>query len=104
MKEKSLRLIGFDSIGEEEIDIAKKLVSHYLNRINNIIDYDELKVNLKLHERGNLFIHEIRAELFTGSKVLVATSESKNLFSALADCFEALLVEIDKNFKKKKRS
>lgn len=104
MKEKGVRLIGFDSLDDGEINIVKKIVSHYLNRIENIIkDYDELKLGLKIHNRKNLFIHEIKAEIFAGGKILVASSENKNLFSALADCFDALLIEIDKNFKKKKR-
>lgn len=103
MKEKSVRLIGFDFLDEGEIDIVKRITAHYLNKIENMVrDYDEIKINLKIHNRHNLFIHEIRAEIFTGGKILTAVSENKNLFSALSDCFEALLVEINKNFKKKK--
>jgi len=100
-KEKAIRLVGFNELDPAELSVAKKIAGHYIQKIENMLhSYDEIKVNLKIHERNNLFIHEIKAEIFTGSKVFASSAENKNIFTALSDCFEALIREIEKQLKK----
>ncbi len=102
-KEKAIRLIGFNQLDTAELSIAKKLTGYYLQKIENMLhEYDEIKVRLKIHQRSNLFIHEITSEIFAGSRIFVANSEHKNLFHALSDCFEGMIKEIEKEFKDKK--
>lgn len=100
-KEKAIRLIGFNELDQGELSIAKKIAGHYIQRIENMLqEYDEIKVRLKIHERNNLFIHEINAEIFAGDQIFTASSENKNLFTALSDCFEGMLKEIERRFRK----
>lgn len=99
-KEKAIRLIDFNKLDPAELSIAKKIAGHYIQRIEQILhEYDEIKVKLKMHERSNLFIHEIEAEIFSGNKRFSVKSENKNLFTALSECFEGMLREIERDLK-----
>ncbi|MEM2932809.1 MAG: hypothetical protein QW622_01180 [Candidatus Pacearchaeota archaeon] len=101
-KEKAIKLKGFSKLDLAELSVVKKIAGHYTKKIEDILhDYDEIKVRLKMHQRSNLFIHEIESEVFAGNMRFAAKAEHKNLFHALSDCFEAIIIEIAKKFKDK---
>jgi ribosome-associated translation inhibitor RaiA len=99
-KNKDIKLVNFNQLDKSELSIVKKIAGHYINRIEKILhSYDEIKLNLKIHKRSDLFIHEIRAEIFAGGKIFTATSENKNVFNAISDCFNSLLRQIESEVK-----
>ncbi len=99
-KNKDIKLVNFNQLDKSELSIVKKIAGHYINRIEKILhSYDEIKLNLKIHQRENLFIHEIKGEVFAGGKIFSATSENKNIFNALSDCFNSILRQIEREIK-----
>lgn len=100
-KEKTIRLVGFDNLDPAELSIIKKIIGHYLKKIDNLTEYEEVRVNLKLHKKQNYYLHEIKTEIFKGSKIFVAESDNKNIYVCLTGCFEALISEIKKEKQQK---
>jgi|GEM_PF-2079427 len=102
-KNKDIKLIGFNQLDTAELSVAKKIAGYYIQKIENMLhSYDEIKIRLKMHQRSNLFIHELEADIFSGNKKFNATVSHKNLFHALSDCFESLLKQIEEEIKDKR--
>jgi len=100
-KNKDIKLVNFNKLDKSELSIVKKIAGHYINRIEKILhSYDEIKLKLKMHQRQDLFVHEIKGEIFAGGKIYSASSEHKNIFNAISDCFNSMLKQIESDLKK----
>ncbi|UZE93684.1 MAG: hypothetical protein IB618_02865 [Candidatus Pacearchaeota archaeon] len=92
---KNVSLVGFNKFDKTEKDSILKVMNTYIKKIEERMDYDELKIRLKQHQRNKLFVHEIKAELFINpGAVLSAKSSHKNPYRALAQVMTKLVNEI----------
>lgn len=96
---------GFE-LDDVEKSIVDNIVTNYKNKINRMLGYKEIKLDMKKSRHGNEFLHEIHGILVVpdnagikGKKQFNAEDSGYNLFSCLAGVFEKLLKEA----KKKKR-
>lgn len=98
---KNVSLVGFNRFDEIEKDSIREVVLTYIKKIEERIDYDELRLRLKQHQRSKMFIHEINAELFVNpGVVLSARAAHKNPYKALAQVMTKLINEIRHRKKK----
>ena len=101
-KSKNISLVGFGSLDKTEIDSVNKVIAARIKRINNKIDYELLRIRLKIHKRNKTFMHELRAELLIrpGQNVSAAV-QHKNLYRAVDDVIKHLASEIEHKIKKR---
>lgn len=100
----NISLINFGSLEQSELIIVKKLVGTYVKKISEKTSYKSLKLRLKQVEHGKSFLHKIDAEaMVTAAQtedkgkniILSASTENRNLFSALAEVLEKISSEAD---------
>lgn len=98
---KNIQCQGFDVLEPSEMAIVTKLLKTYVKKIDRRTSYDLLRLTLKMHERGKIFIHELGAELFLRPGVSLGAEVShKNLYRAISSVMKKLLSEIE-HYKKK---
>lgn len=98
---KNIQLLGFGVLEPSEINIVQELLQNYLKKIDNKIEYDLLKLKLKMHQHSKTFIHELETELFLRPGTSLGTEVShKNLYKAIATSMKKLLSEIE-HYKKR---
>ncbi len=56
-------------------------------------DFQELRVELKMHERGKKFLYEMNAQAFVGNKRIGAKETSWNLYKCLDSLFDKIISE-----------
>ncbi len=101
---KNVSLVGFDKLDKIEKDSIMQVMNTYIKKIEERIDYDELKIRLKQHQRNKLFLHEINAELFINpGSVLSAKFTHKNPYKALSQVMVKIVNEIVHQKKKSQR-
>ena len=101
---KNVSLVGFDKLDKIEKDTIMQVMNTYIKKIEERIDYDELKIRLKQHRRNKLFLHEINAELFINSgNVLSAKFTHKNPYKALSQVMIKIINGIVHQKKKSQR-
>ena len=106
----NIQIIGLDDLDSSEIAVIKEIISKYMKKISNKMEYTLLKISFKQHQRIKYFIHEVKAELFTAQhNKLSAMHTDKNIYKATASIMEKILAEIEhlkntraKNVKEKK--
>lgn len=92
-------LSGFD-LDDQEMIVVKKLVGNYAKKIKNFHDYEELKLEMKVHDKGKTKKFEIKAFLlFNGNR---ATSETVgfNPFVLIDEVLGKVLREVQHKVKK----
>lgn len=98
---KNIQLLGFGVLEPSEINIVTGLLQNYVKKIENRIDYDLLRLKLKMHQHSKTFMHELEAELFLHPGASFGTEVShKNLYKAIATSMKKMLAEID-HYKKR---
>ena len=100
---KNVSLIGFDELDESEQEIMKKLIANYIKKIEDRINYDELKIKLKIHQKGKMFMHEVIGDLYvTKGMALNAGFAHKNPYKAIAQVMNKLINSITHKKRDKK--
>jgi ribosome-associated translation inhibitor RaiA len=80
-------LAGF-SLDPAEMIVVKKIVGNYAKRINERVEYKEIKVRLKQSQKIKSFLHEINVDVKTNKGILTSSTEDKNLYSGLSAALE----------------
>lgn len=87
-------LSNFDLEAAEKA-IVNNIIKNYNRKITEKVDYDYIRLRLKMSPHGKAFLHQIKGNLKTDNKILTASAADYNLFSALADVLERLLNEAE---------
>lgn len=98
---KNISLVGFDKLSEQELATIKQIMPGYISKLENKMDYLELRIRLKMHQHEKSFMHELDADLFIPGRQLSAKTSHKNLYKALALTMSKLISGIDHHLKKK---
>jgi len=89
-------------LDEQEMIIAKKLIGNFANKIRNMVEYDELKVEMKTHLKGKNKHFEIKTDLYFKGNVASAESQNINPFVAINEIMKKILKETEHKIKKGK--
>ncbi len=101
---KNVSLVGFNKFDKVEKKSVINVMNVYIKKIEERIDYDELKIRLKQHQRNKMFFHEMSAELFINpGSVLSAKFTHKNPYKALSQVMVKLINSIVHQQKKSQR-
>jgi ribosome-associated translation inhibitor RaiA len=84
----------FDCLDADELVIAKKLIQKYVQKIEKIVDYDKMKLEIKVHPKNNLRHFEIKGHLEYKENRAMSESQDSNPFVALDIVLENILKEI----------
>ncbi len=95
----SIWLVGFNELDKAEMIIIKKIVGNYIKKLADKTPYDEVKIRLKMHEKGKSYLHEINADVYAKGFHINAKAENRNLYAALSDVLECLLKEVEHKIK-----
>lgn len=80
---------------EEEISKVNEIVNKYVEKIKRYLDFDELKLEMKVHKKPTKDFFEIRGNLFQKGKMISSQREDQNVFVALSLTLEKLLIEAE---------
>lgn len=93
-------LVNFD-LEEPEMIIIKKIVGNYAKKISYIKEYQDLKIELKTHQKGKGHKkYEIKASLNFDGENINAESEGLNTFMVLSEAMSKLLSEVEHKIRK----
>jgi|SRR3989344_2569884 len=94
--EGKILLAGFD-LEQEEKNLVNSIIKNYLNKIEQKIKFEEIKLRMKKSQHGKTFLHEIKGNLrIVGTKKEFASEVTDyNLYSAIAETFEKLIKEVE---------
>jgi ribosome-associated translation inhibitor RaiA len=93
MEDAKIALIGFKNLDESEIDTAKEIILKSLNKLDRTDSVDFIKIELKTHKHSKEFVHEVTATTYSKSKRMNAEESDKNLFKAVRNVMDKLIVE-----------
>jgi len=98
---KNISLIGFGGIDKSEINSVSNILALYIKKVEDRIDYNELKIRLKQHQKNKVFMHELEAELLVHPGLSFNAKETdKNLYKAISKIMSKLLNKISHEKKK----
>jgi len=93
-------LVDF-SLEDQEMIIVKKIVGNYARKIKNFVEYQELKIELKSHQRNKgAKKYEMKASLIFDGERLNSEVSGLNLFVVLSEIMNKLLSEVEHKIKK----
>jgi hypothetical protein len=108
----NISLINFGQLEPSELVIVRKIVGASVKKLTEKTVYKGLKLRLKQNQHGNSFMHEIDAEaLISDSQsedkgrniILSASSNNRNLFTALSEVLEKISSEADHRIRSTKQ-
>jgi ribosome-associated translation inhibitor RaiA len=95
MLDKRISFSGFD-LEESEQSKVNEIIEKYFNKIEEkISDFQEIKLRLKKSLHGKAFLHEVQGDIIINSKRFTSKYADYNLYTALAEVFEKLLIELE---------
>ncbi len=92
-------LEGFD-LDSQEMVIVRKVVGNYAKRIKTLANYEELKIDMKSHSKGNSKLFEIKALLIFDGERANSESQGRNPFVLIDAVLKKILNETEKIVKK----
>ena len=92
-------LSNFD-LDDQEMIIVKKLVGNYAKKIKNFHDYEELKIEMKVHNKGKTKKFEIKAHLLFDGNRAVSETVGFNPFVSINEVLEKILQEVQHKARK----
>jgi len=99
----NIALVGFDKLEPTELTIIKKIVGTYVKKLQEIGNYNELKMVLQQHQHGKTFKHEINAQVQFNEGKFTSNVTEWNLFKAISGAMKNLISEIVHTNKKEKK-
>lgn len=90
----------FDCLDEQEIIVAKKLVQKYAQKIEKVIDYKKIKLELKVHPKVNSRQFEAKGHLEYDGGMVTSDNQDMNPFVAIDKVLENMLKEIQHKTRK----
>lgn len=85
-------LSGFE-LEPAERAIVDNILKNYNHKISERGDYEYIKLDLKKTQKGKNFLNYIRGTLKSGKLLLKSETTDYNLFAAVAEVLDKLLIE-----------
>ncbi len=84
------------SLDGREMVVAKKLIGNHAKKIQNQVEYDELKLEMKTHKKGKKVIYELKGFIAINKDEKIYTSEARgdNAFVLIDEVLKKLSEEI----------
>lgn len=79
-----------------EKSIVDNLIKNYQHKIQEKIQFEEIRLRLKKSQHGKAFLHEVRGLMIAGKRYN-AEAGDYNLFAATAEVLEKLMHEAEHN-------
>jgi hypothetical protein len=92
-------LSNFD-LDDQEMVVAKKLVGNYAKKIKNFHDYDELRLEMKTHDKGKTKKFEIKGALIFNGNRANSQAIGFNPFVLIDEVLSKILNEVEHNVRK----
>lgn len=92
-------LSGFD-MDDQEMVVLKKIVGNYAKKIKNFHNYEQLKLEIKVHAKGKTKRFEVKALLLYGENRATSETEGFNAFVLITEALEKILNEVQHKVKK----
>lgn len=89
----TISLVGFESLSQDELEIAQKIVKSRLHELMEKTDYKSLKMHLRRHDKGKSIMYEIEAKAQVGNDMLGASVEDWELSTCLSEIFDKIIAE-----------
>lgn len=90
-KEGTIVLSGFN-LEPAEKAIVDNLMQNYKHKIQQRINFKEIKLRMKKSQHGKMFLHEVQGTLI-GDKQFSSQTEDYNLFAAISAVLDNLMRE-----------
>ena len=95
MLDKRISFSGFELEPIEQENV-NGIIEKYFQKIDNKVkDFQEIKIRLKKSLHGKVFLHEVEGDMILSGKKITSKCTDYNLYKALAEVFEKMLVEIE---------
>ena len=88
-------------LDEEEMTAAKKLIEKHAEKISRLVDYQELKLEMRIHKKEKNDHFEIRGQIMYNTGKVVSEKQDTNPFVALRDVLEKMQTELEHKIRKK---
>jgi ribosome-associated translation inhibitor RaiA len=87
-------------LDDEEMIAARKLVDKHAEKIARIVNYQEIKLEMRIHKKVKNNHFEIRGQvIYSGGKV-ESERQNVNPFIAIAEVLEKMQVELEHKIRK----
>jgi ribosome-associated translation inhibitor RaiA len=96
MLDKRLSLSGFELEPIEKEKVNEVLEKYLVKIEERIKDYQEIKIRMRKSMHGKAFLHEVEGDFIITGKRISSKCTDYNLYKALAEVLEKMLVEIEK--------
>lgn len=95
MLNKRISFSGFDLEESEQIKV-NEIIERYFKKIDEKLkDFEEIKLRLKKSPHGKGFLHEVQGDIIINKKIFTSKYADYNLYNALSEVFEKLLIELE---------
>lgn len=88
----NILLNGFE-LEKAEKAITDNIIQNYSHKLQERVDFEQLKLRLRKSPKGKAFLHEIDGELKTRRDRFTAKASDYNLFAVLAEVLDKLMNE-----------
>ncbi len=90
----------FDCLDEQEIIAAKKLIQKYAQKIEKVVDYKKIKLELRVHPKINSRQFELNCHLEYDGGMVTSCDQNSNSFILIDKVLENILKEIQNKIRK----
>lgn len=88
-------------LDDDEMIVAKKLIGKHAEKIKRLVDYDELKLEMKVHKKGKNNHFEIKGHLVYKGGHAMSDRQDTNPFVAMNEVLEKINKELEHKINKK---
>ena len=83
-----------------ELEIAKKVVGKYAEKIRNFVEYDEIKLEMKSHLKATNKHFELKGHVLFNKNQVLSNAEGRNPFVLVDEVMSKMLQEIEHKIRK----
>ena len=84
----------------DELDKANELVEKHVAKIQRIADFDQLKLEMKVHKKSVGYSFEIKGKLFFPGHMVGSESRDENPFVAIDSVLKKIITEFEHKIRK----
>lgn len=96
----NILLEKFD-LDEQEIVVAKKIIGKYAEKIRHVAEYDQIKLEMKVHQKAKNKHYEIKGHVESKVGKAVSEKQDSNPFVAIDEVMAKMLKEMEHKAGKK---
>jgi ribosome-associated translation inhibitor RaiA len=98
-QDNKILLEKFD-LDDNEMIIAKKLINKYAEKIKRLVEYNQIKLEMKVHQKNKNKHFEIKGRVDFKKGKAMSEKQDPNPFVAIDGVMEKLVSEINHSIKK----